>query len=111
MTAAADPLRRRALARRKITHDRLDPTHPKGGAKARYFEAFGFRRGEPHLLAYALLDHPATGRIRGTTVDPRGQLFEVTDRLTTPDGRDPTIIGVWIVRDFGAAEFVTADPA
>lgn len=106
-----DPLRRRAIALLKLTHYLLDPSHPKGGSKARFFSAFGFDRGAPDILARALLDHAATGRITGITTDARGWLYEVTGPLTTPDDRDPAIVTVWIVRHIGAAEFVTAYPA
>lgn len=103
-----DPLRRRAIARLKVTHYLLDPEHPKGGSKERFFAAFGFKRSAPDVLAYALLDHAATGRVSGVTDDQRGWIYEVTGPLTTPDGRDPEVVSVWIVRHFGAAEFVTA---
>lgn len=105
-----DPLRRRAVASLKVTHHLLDPGHRKGGAKSRFFSAFGFSRGVPEDLAQALLDHVATGTVTGVTTDARGWLYAVTGPLSTPDGRDPDIVTVWIVRHIGAAEFVTAYP-
>jgi len=106
-----DPLRRRVIARLKVTHYLLDPAHPKGGPKARFFAAFGFERGAPDGLARALLDHAGAGQVTGVTTDERGWLYEVTGPLVTPDGRNPEIISVWIVRHIGPAEFVTAYPA
>ena len=106
-----DPLRRRAIARLKITHYLLDPVHPKGGPKARFFSAFGFDHSAPDMLAHALLNHVATGQVTGVTSDARGWLYAVVGPLTTPDGRDPDVVTVWIVRHIGAAEFITAYPA
>ena len=91
-----------------MTHFLLDPAHPKGRHRERYFTRFGFVRSKPDVLASALLAHAATGRAATVTIDDRGWLYEVTGPLATPDGRNPDIVTVWIVRHIGPAEFVTA---
>ena len=42
---------------RKVTAYLLDPVHPAGGSKARFFQAFGFTASEWRVFERALIDH------------------------------------------------------
>jgi len=43
----------------KVTEYLLNPSHPDGSPKARFFSRFGFSRNEPAVLVAALLVHVA----------------------------------------------------
>jgi hypothetical protein len=82
----------------KITQYLLDPNHPVGGGKAKFFGSFGFSQANWMDLKKALLDHPRTNSV--TNFAPTqygGQKYVVSCSLTTPDGRNPCVVSVWII--------------
>jgi len=99
------------LADAKITRYLLNPAHPTGAAKARFFVLFGFSLGNWRELKSALLEHPHHHPITDRTSSPFGETFEVSCSLVTPDGRNPCIISVWIIEPPNPnPRFITAYP-
>jgi hypothetical protein len=95
----------------KLTDYLLRPDHPVGGSKAAFFQAFGFTRERPAIMAAALVDHPERNPVSAVETGPWGVKYIVRCHLRTPDGRDPCILSVWIVTPGSAlARLVTAYP-
>ncbi len=95
----------------KITAYLLDPEHPKGGPKARFFLRFGFELATPWLLEDALCAHPDINDIVDVSPTAFGTRSVIECHVATPDGRNPCIRSVWIL-DHGADRhrLVTAYP-
>jgi filamentous hemagglutinin len=82
--------------RARILDYLLNPFHPAGAAKARFFLAAGFSRARWVLFRDALSRHPLTASL--DTVDPTRQYGEKRTyrcRLDSPTGRNPCILTVW----------------
>jgi hypothetical protein len=93
----------------KITQYLLDPNHPIGGGKAKFFGSFGFAQANWTDLKKALLDHPRTNSVTKKEPNKHGEKYIVSCSLTTPDGRNPCIVSVWIIEPPDPApRFVTA---
>ena len=100
------------VAPEKITHYLLAHDHPPGGPKAAFFESFGFEMDRWEELRDRLLAHAQTYAAVATDATPYGQVYEVNGRLLTPDGRNPIVLVVWMIRvgeDF--PRLVTAVPS
>jgi len=96
----------------KITAYLLNRAHPFGGAKAAFFERFGFVHENWHALRDALLSHADDHEIAHQYEARHGQIFEIIGPLATPDGRNPTVRVVWMVRKGEAyPRLVTAVPS
>ena len=95
----------------KVRDYLLNPAHPDGWGKARFFLGVGFRREEWTVLAEALRrmarDYPV---VRSVT-SPHGSKYIIDGMLRTPGGQTPSVRSVWIV-DARAARprLVTAYP-
>lgn len=85
------------VEQKKIIEYLLAPDHPQGGAKARFFEAFGFQRRHWERLAEALIRHGAERELRSERHSPAGIKYELVCAIETPDGRNPCIASIWIV--------------
>ena len=89
----------------------LNLSHPRGGAKARFLEMFGFTRSDFSVLRDALLAHAMANDVASSRQSDHGTRFEVDGPLPAPDGRAPVVRVVWFVRaeeDF--ARLVTLIP-
>ena len=80
----------------KIVAYLLNPDHPKGGPKARFFLSFGFTRAESGILAQALVGHSFLGRsiLLPETEDTLERMI-VEGEIVSPDGRNPRVRAVW----------------
>lgn len=100
------------VERRKVEEYLLNPNHPLGASKERFFTAFGFRRDSWELLAEALANHGRTYEVvrhRETGFGPR---FVVEGPLNAADGRTPTIQTVWQIEAGEVApRLITAYPS
>lgn len=100
------------VALAKITDYLLEPTHPDGGPKCRFFASFGFAATDPAELMDALQAHARmrpTFRVQNT---PFGQKTVLRCSLPTPDGRDPCILSIWLrERGSNVHRLLTAYPA
>lgn len=109
MTTSVPP---RTVSHAKIAHYLLNAAHEVGGPKAAFFRAFGFSLSESAIVAAALTHHPDRNPVRDVVTSRWGTKYVVTCTVETPDGRNPCITSIWIVRSGRTdAEFVTAYPA
>lgn len=99
---------RRRVSGRKVAAYLLDLDHPDGGPKARFFRAFGF---DEATLEEALMRHPELHPVDATLLGRHGRKYVIRCSLPSPDGRDPCILSVWILRTDGVPDLVTAYPA
>lgn len=95
----------------KISGYLLNPTHPDGGSKARFFELFGFTATAPDILAEALLAHAASANLAREGLTPFGDIKLIYEGpLYAPSGRSPIVRTVWRLLPDDTAHFVTAVP-
>jgi hypothetical protein len=87
-----------ALTDHKITQYLLNPAHPIGAGKAKFFGSFGFSQANWTGFKKALLDHPRRNSVTKQITTRFGEKYEVSCSLTTPDGRNPCIVSVWIIK-------------
>ena len=83
---------------RKITAYLLNREHPFGGAKANFFERFGFVASDWEAFRDGLLTHAREHDVATGTPARHGQVYEVVGPLETPDGRNPTVLVAWMIR-------------
>jgi hypothetical protein len=84
--------------RRKVTDYLLSTTHPDGAPKARFFMAFGFSANRPDDLIIALAEHGRSHHAKELQTRAYGTRYRVDGRLRSPDGRDPMVRTIWMVR-------------
>ena len=95
----------------KITQYLLNFQHPKGKDKAEFFTRFGFSLAEWQILRDALLTHARVYEVTSTREVYDGTNYSLHGALSTPDGRNPLIRTVWIIREGqNIPSFVTAYP-
>lgn len=95
----------------KVTDYLLNPLHPVGAAKAKFFLGLGFARDAPKVLRSALLAHPETNDVLRQTAAGSAVKFVVQCALSTPDGRNPCIRSVWMRSpDEDGPRLITAYP-
>ena len=82
----------------KLTGYLLDAGHPKGAAKARFLESFGFTRSDLAVLCDALVAHATANDVTSARQSNHGTRFEIDGPLPTPDSRAPVVRVVWFVR-------------
>ncbi|HEY0172495.1 MAG TPA: hypothetical protein VGB98_15845 [Pyrinomonadaceae bacterium] len=93
----------------KLYNYLLDPDHPVGGPKAKWFrEALGFTRGNMDDLARQVVFDPA--RAVETAVTPHGVKYNQTIRITGANGRQIDVLFAWIKNNDGVVRLVTAPP-
>jgi hypothetical protein len=96
---------------RKISEYLLNRSHPVGGPKAAFFELFGFKLDTARELEHALKAHAYNCDVIKIVDNRFGHKYTLEGPLTTPSGRSPSVVTVWIVRAGGTIpEFVTAFP-
>lgn len=100
------------VPREKVTQYLLNRRHPRGAAKAAFFQWCGFREDDPDVLRLALLGVGMDNEVVATVVTGYGTRYVVDGTVTCPNGREVTVRTVWFV-DPGAerARLVTAYPA
>lgn len=99
------------VEREKLVDYLLNPAHPHGASKARFFADFGFQADDWETLANALrahCQHHEIAKVKETGFGPR---YEVDRELDAADGRRPRVRTVWQV-DHGeiAPRLLTAYP-
>jgi hypothetical protein len=71
----------------KLTEYLLNPAHPYGASKARFFLSFGFDLEGHEVLAAALREHGQRCEFAAHRDTPFGPRFEVEGELHSPDGK------------------------
>ncbi|MGA2749398.1 MAG: DUF6883 domain-containing protein [Verrucomicrobiota bacterium] len=99
------------VPRSKVEDYMLNPEHPIGGGKAKFFAHFGFRRERWEELAAALRRHAQENPVADTLADAGGVTYIVEGGITTPSGRQPRVRTIWLMeRSELAPRFITAYP-
>ena len=75
----------------KLTAYLLSHDHPRGRAKARFLESFGFSRGDCPGLHDALVAHAAAHEVSRQHPSQTGTRYEIGGPLPSPDGRAPVV--------------------
>jgi hypothetical protein len=93
----------------KLQRYLLNPDHPVGGPKAKFFEeALGFTQDNAGDLAKQLVFNPAEAvQTEGTQFGPK---FEQTISVFGANGRTIPILTVWIRNLDGVVRLITAYP-
>jgi len=95
----------------KIRDYLLNPAHPIGLGKERFFRGYGFSPAHWTALRAALLGHPMNNPVTGQSHNDWGSKYEVRCSIKTPDQRNPCIVSIWIIDAGADPRFVTAYPS
>ena len=100
---------RAIIAVEKLTAYLLNPSHKRGGAKARLLISFGYRTNAPEVLESDLRQHLSFHAT--TSQNPYGIAFEIEGPITTPSGRTVRFCSIWQI-DTGSEvpRFITMYP-
>lgn len=99
------------IATEKITDYLLNPHHPDGVSKAKFFVALGFRAEAWQVMADALRELAARFPVANESASRHGVKYVVDGALRTPVGKTPTVRTVWIIEEGSdTPRFVTAYP-
>jgi hypothetical protein len=89
----------------------LNPEHPVGRDKARFFAGLGFERARWVELRTALLSHAALGQVHVLPLGKFGQKYLVRGSIRGPNGGSALLLAVWNITDPAAGpRLVTAYP-
>lgn len=95
----------------KIRRYLLDPAHPAGGSKARFFHQFGFAAKPWEYMAGQLQQHVQTNEVVEVRQKERGVSYAVDGPLDAPDGSRLQVRSVRFIENGGEIpKFVTAHP-
>lgn len=99
------------VAPRKVSEYLLNPRHPIGGGKAKFFLAHGFSGERPRELVTALLRLVQDHEVSSISEAEHGRKYVVDGALATPMGHSVHVRTVWAI-DSGRLNprFVTAHP-
>ncbi len=99
------------VSKEKITHYILNPEHPRGKHKSKFFMNFGFRKSEWKILADSLVKHCNEKELSNVKENDYGKKYIVEGRLKTPDKRNPKVRTIWFIEsNEQIPKFVTAYP-
>jgi hypothetical protein len=102
---------RATIAVEKLTAYLLNPSHKRGGAKARLLLSLGYRTDAPRILESDLrLRHLSLDATR-TSQNPYGVVYEIDGPITTPGGKSVRFCSIWQI-DAGSEipRFITMYP-
>lgn len=103
--------KRLGVPQAKVTAYLLNPDHPEGWSKAKFFLARGFDRDRPEELASALAWQARRRWPGDVQIVPGAVKHRVHGPIECPDGSTPDILTVWQVGDDEHTAFlVTARP-
>ena len=85
----------------KVREYLLNPDHPVGGAKARFFLGIGYSRQHYERLAADLIQHGHTCPVSEEKQSPYGDKFVVDGPLLAPNGREYPVRTVWMEQSPG----------
>jgi hypothetical protein len=86
---------RATIAARKLTAYLLNPSHKRGGGKARLLLSLGYRTDAPHHLESDLRTQHLSLDATGTTENAYGVIYEIDGPIRTPSGRIVRFISIW----------------
>ena len=94
----------------KVVAYLLNPLHPKGASKAKFFTGGGFSRERLEELATALRQHARNCPVVYVEKTEHGTLYVVEGVLHTPNGKRPLVRSVWLKDTEAPPRLVTAYP-
>ncbi len=83
------------IAEQKLVGYLLNPSHPRGRAKARLLHSLGYDRGNPQALADDLRRQHLTHEPETVKESPIGTQFIILGPIRTPRGRTRVFKSVW----------------
>lgn len=86
---------RAIVAVEKLTGYLLNPSHKRGGAKARLFLSLGFRTDTPQTLETALRAQHLSLEATRTSQNAYGVVYEIEGPITTPSGKSVRFCSIW----------------
>lgn len=86
---------RATIAADKLRAYLLNPSHKRGGAKARLLISLGYRTDAPHVLESDLRAQHLTQDPVRTSQNPYGVVYEIEAPITTPIGRVVHFCSIW----------------
>jgi hypothetical protein len=91
--------------------DVLNPSHKRGGAKARLLLSLGYRTDAPDALESDLRAQHLSLNATRTAQNPYGVAYEIEGPITTPSGRIVRFCSIWQI-DTGSEvpRFITMYP-
>lgn len=95
---------------KKIRDYLLNTKHKDGAGKAKFFLACGFTVEKWTALAQALREHGRQRPVTKVEKNDFGTKYTVECSMTSPDGRDPCVVTVWIDEAGLPVRLVTARP-
>jgi hypothetical protein len=96
---------------KKIVEYLLNPVHPDGASKAKFFLARGFVGAQWAAMRTALQTQGSRNLVTKVTLHPWGARYQVDCHCPTPDGLNPCIRTIWEVAAVGAPpRLLTAHP-
>jgi hypothetical protein len=89
----------------------LNPSHRRGGTKAKLLIAYGYRRENWQQLEYDLRRQHLPQYAAAESENDYGRQFEIVGPITTPNGRQVVFCSVWQI-DHGTSvpRFITTFP-
>jgi hypothetical protein len=85
------------IAEAKIRAYLLNPAHPDGKAKARFFAALGFTPEAWEVFAAALRGLAMRSPVANRLESVHGTKYVVDGPIESPSGQSPSVRTVWIV--------------
>ena len=80
---------------KKIVDYLLNPAHPDGGSKAKFFLARGFDAADWKAMRTALITQGRVNPVAKTVPHPWGTRYQVDCHCPTPDGANLCIRSIW----------------
>ena len=103
---------RALVEERKIRDYLMNPAHPDGMAKARFFTSKGYRGDNWEKLADDFRRHGLQNDVAGVVESPYGTRYAIDGQLKTPSGESIRLTTVWIIeKGTVVPRLVTAYPA
>jgi hypothetical protein len=95
----------------KLTRYLLNPSHKRGGAKARLLLSLGYRTDAPQVLESDLRAHHLPLNVTRTSQNTYGVVYEIEGPITAPSGKAVRFCSTWQI-DTGSQipRFITMYP-
>jgi hypothetical protein len=102
---------RATIVAQKLTAYLLNPSHKRGGAKAKLLLSLGYRTDAPETLEFDLRTQHLSLHPTRTSENPYGVAYEIEGPMSTPSGRIVRFVSIWQI-DTGSdvPRFITRYP-
>jgi hypothetical protein len=83
------------IAKAKLTAYLLNPSHKRGGSKARKLLAMGYTADQWQRLEQDLIDQHTCGDVRNVSENEYGTTYEIVAALRGPNGTEASFRSIW----------------